>query len=202
MAGSGKSKGTPGKAKRWLVRGLKISVAAGVAGLAAALVVVLDLALIGGMASLIWHERYEQLKQAILSRVEARVGSHRSVVAKVIAERKDKRERDADTEKAEQLRRKALTVEAASKTCNALAQRVKELKVEMPELRQEIDSIGGAVARLDSLIGASKERATAVHRQWSRGELKQKLRALAHGAGVVRARVERFGWRATESFEF
>ena len=34
------------------------------------------------------------------------------------------------------------------------------------ELRQEIDSIGGAVARLDSLIGASKERATAVHRSW------------------------------------
>ena len=156
------------------------------AGLAAALVVVLDLALIGGMASLIWHKRYAQMKQAILSRVEARVGSHRSVVAKVIAERKDKRERDADTEKAEQLRRKTLTVEAASKTCNALTQRVKELKVEMPELRQEIDSIGGAVARLDSLIGASKERATAVHRQWSRGELKQKLRALAHGAGVVR----------------
>ena len=40
MAGSGKSKGTPGKAKRWLVRGLKISVAAGVAGLLAVVIAV------------------------------------------------------------------------------------------------------------------------------------------------------------------
>ena len=38
----------------------------------------------------------------------------------------------------------------------------------------------------DMVFSKQKERATAGHRQWSRGELKQKLRALAHGAGVVR----------------
>ena len=35
MAGSSKSKGAPGRARKWLVRGLKIGLAAAVAGLLA-----------------------------------------------------------------------------------------------------------------------------------------------------------------------
>jgi len=60
------------------------------------------------------------------------------------------------------------------------------MTLEMPELRTEIETVGDAVDRLAALIAASKDRTKAVQANFTRGELKQKLRGLALEAGVVR----------------
>ncbi len=70
MAGSGKSKGTPGKAKRWLVRGLKISVAAGFAGLLAVVI-----AVVIAMQSLPDYDSLKSSPNGQMIRVHAADGS-------------------------------------------------------------------------------------------------------------------------------
>jgi penicillin-binding protein 1A len=70
MAGSGKSKGTPGKAKRWLVRGLKIGVATGVAGLLAVVI-----AVVVAMQSLPDYDSLKSSPNGQMIRVHAADGS-------------------------------------------------------------------------------------------------------------------------------
>ena len=153
------------------------------AALAAAVVLLLDLAMCGVMGALVWHKSFDLLVQKY-----QKIGKqheHTNVVGKIRAQSfKDKHKNEA-TETAEKLRKKALTVEAAAKACHQLNDRVRNMKVEMPELAAEFEMVKGSVDRLGALIVASKERTKSVQANFTRGELKQKLRRLALGAGVV-----------------
>eukprot|EP01046_Picozoa_sp_COSAG06_P009822 COSAG06_NODE_520_length_14748_cov_4.841423_2_plen_4490_part_00 len=153
------------------------------AALASTAVLLLNLAMCAVMSALVWHKSFAWL-QAHLKRYQQH--THQNVVGRVRDERLKEQRKDESTETAEKLRRKALTVDAASKTCNQLTVRVRDMKVEMPELTPEIETIGDAVDRLGVLIAASKDRTKAVQANFTRGELKQKLRGLALDAGVVR----------------
>ena len=152
------------------------------AAFASTTVVLLDLAMCAVMSALIWYESFAWL-QAYLKRSQQ--STHKNVVGKVRDARlEEQRKQGADL--AEKLRRKALAVDAASKTCNQFTVRVKDMSVEVPELRPEIEAIGDAVDRLGVLIAASKDRTKEAQANFTRGELKQKLRSLAVEAGVVR----------------
>ena len=153
------------------------------AALAATVVLLLDLAMCGVMAALIWHESFDLLVKKYQKM--GKQHQHTNVVGKVRDQRQKDARKDESTETAEKLRRKALAVDAAAKTCHQLTERVRSMTVEMPELAAEFEMVKGSVDRLGALIVASKERTKSVQANFTRGELKQKLRGLALGAGVV-----------------
>jgi hypothetical protein len=116
----------------------------------------------------IWHGPTAAVRRRYCDR-SGEGGGPRSLVAKQRLLRAA--EKGETTATAEQLRRKLLSVSAATKTCKAVAQRLVEMQAEMPELSAEIREADKAVARLEALMAASSERTKAVQRQWSRGTL-------------------------------